>query len=481
MRKTIICITSLFVSIALGAAPPGESPIDQTKNVLIGTEHLALSFEKLSQMSDDKSKKVVVVHFGDSHIQGDHFSGMIRRNFQGAFGNGGEGILFPYSLCKSFGPKSLTSTSTGSWSWVTVLKNPANENVGVTGYTLITQDTSATVSFSYISEETQATVFDAEIWYGGTNASLSTTTPGMKIEIDTTAYGTGLRRAVVKNYSRGQKLTLRFRKKNKQGNFSANFYGIAFSDTTGGGLSYNRCGVVGATFLQLIAHEDFTVQHLKAVKPDLIFFSYGSNESYNAGMEMKKYSGSVDGFISRLKTEFPEAGIVITSPPDTRSGGRFPVNTQAITDSFRVICERRKCAFWDMHAVMGGDASINFWLSNGLARKDKLHFTKSGYELQGNLFSSAFLESYSATYSEGDLIWRDIVDFAIEEQLAKLKSAATGAPITSGSEKTHTVAKGETLSSIARANSVTVDQLCEWNNIKKTDVLKIGQKIKVKK
>lgn len=479
MKKNIVCITAFFASIVLGAAQ-AESPIDRTKNVLNGPEHLASSFSKLSELRSDQSKKFVVVHFGDSHIQGDHFSGMIRRNFHAAFGDGGEGILFPYSLCKSFGPKSLTSTSTGTWSWVTVLKNPANENVGITGYTLITQDTNATVSFAYASDETQETVFDAEIWYGGTNAGLVTTTPGMKIESDTTDYGKGLRRAVIRNYTRGQKLTLRFKKKGK-GNFSANFYGIAFSDTVDGGLQYNRCGVVGATFLQLIAQQEFTLQQLRAVQPDLIFFSYGSNESYNAGIEMKKYSAGVDGFISRLKAEFPETGIVITSPPDTRSGGRFPVNTQAITDSFRVICERRSCTFWDMHAVMGGDASISFWLNNGLARKDKLHFTKSGYELQGNLFSEAFLSSYRETHTEGEMIQRDIIDFEIETQLAKLKPATTIVMPVSTDEKTHEVKKGETLSSIARANNVTVDQLCQWNNIQKTDVLKIGQKLTIKK
>lgn len=480
MRKNIICIAGLFVSMTIGAAPPPDSPIDITRNVLHGTEHLSSTFLRLSELGGDRTKKFVVVHFGDSHIQGDHFSGMIRRNFQGAFGNGGEGILFPYSLCKSFGPKTLTSTSTGTWTWSTVLKNPGNENVGITGYTLITQDTNATVSFSFSSDETVATIFDAEIWYGGTNVNLTTTTSGMKIELDTTNFGTGLRRAVIRNYSRGQKLTLRFKRKSKQGNFSANFYGIAFRDTSNGGLQYNRCGVVGATFLQLIAQEEFTVRHLKAMQPDLILFSYGSNESYNAGIDMKKYSATVDEFISGLREEFPETGIVITSPPDTRSGGRFPVNTQAITDSFRVICERRKCTFWDMHAVMGGDASVYFWLNNGLARKDKLHFTKSGYELQGNLFSAAFLESYSATYNEGNLIQRDIVDFAIEEQLAKLKPVGAGVPA-AANEKTHTVVKGETLSIIARNNNVTVDQLCDWNNIKKTDVLKIGQKIVIRK
>ncbi len=42
---------------------------------------------------------------------------------------------------------------------------------------------------------------------------------------------------------------------------------------------------------------------------------------------------------------------------------------------------------------------------------------------------------------------------------------------------THTVAKGETFYSISKKYSITVDSLCDANKIKKTDVLKIGQKL----
>ena len=75
----------------------------------------------------------------------------------------------------------------------------------------------------------------------------------------------------------------------------------------------------------------------------------------------------------------------------------------------------------------------------------------------------------------------DTIKTNIALQLSRLKPGASNAVSVSSGEKTHTVAKGETLSSIARTYNVTVDQLCAWNNIKKTDVLKIGRKLVVKK
>ena len=46
--------------------------------------------------------------------------------------------------------------------------------------------------------------------------------------------------------------------------------------------------------------------------------------------------------------------------------------------------------------------------------------------------------------------------------------------------KTHTVKKGETLSSISRKYGCTVSNLKKWNKLKSNNV-KVGQKLKIKK
>jgi membrane-bound lytic murein transglycosylase D len=48
------------------------------------------------------------------------------------------------------------------------------------------------------------------------------------------------------------------------------------------------------------------------------------------------------------------------------------------------------------------------------------------------------------------------------------------------SVKTHTVKRGETLSSIARKYGCTVKEIKKWNNMK-SDKVQAGQKLKIKK
>ena len=48
------------------------------------------------------------------------------------------------------------------------------------------------------------------------------------------------------------------------------------------------------------------------------------------------------------------------------------------------------------------------------------------------------------------------------------------------SRKTYTVRKGDSLSTIARKNGISVTRLCKLNGIKKTDMIRPGQKLKIK-
>lgn len=480
MKWTGSFVFCFCFNLSLIATPPSAPVIDTTKNQIAGAEFLSVAFRKLSALKSDTSKRFVIAHFGDSHIQGDYFSGAIRDNLQVTFGNGGEGVLFPYSLCKSFGPRSLVSAQTGTWTWATMLKNPDNSPIGVTGYTLITKDSLATLTFTLNATSSALNSLDIVLWHGGENSKivLNNPRPGVTLETDTTNYGMGLRRSVVHGYHAGDKISFRLRKSITKNEFRFLFFGLMFLDPKNGGVEYHRCGVVGATFVQLIAQQDFTINHLEQLHPDLLLFSYGSNESYDTNLDMQKYAATVGTFILRLKKEIPDVNIILTSPPDTRSANRYPKNTLAITDSLRAIASRTACAFWDLHEIMGGDTSIYFWLDNQLARKDKLHFSKTGYELQGNLFSLAFLSAFSEKHAVDIQPQIDSVHGKIQSQMSILvyKKAASS----TANSKAHIVKSGETLSSIAREHKVTVDQLCTWNGIKKTDVLRVGQKLVIK-
>ncbi|HTF05785.1 MAG TPA: LysM peptidoglycan-binding domain-containing protein [Bacteroidia bacterium] len=486
MMRILFAVIALLLSFSVSRAG-NDTIIRPELSKIQHAENLAGSMKKLKAVHSTRDSAFVVAHFGDSHIQGDYFSGQIRYNMQEYFRYGGEGILFPYSVCKSFGPKNLTTTIAGTWEHATVLNNAKNYPIGITGYTLVTTDKKATISFNFnpqggIQYNDTTIIKEVVIWHSADNFKLLLKDNKSAGSVVYDEPVNGLQCTRILNYRIGTELKLYFDVADAHTAF--NFHGIAFENPSEKGLEYHRCGVVGATFLQLIKQQDVTLAHLKQIKPDLLIFSYGSNESYDTNFNVDNYYTQVSAFIKRVKDEIPGVNIVFTGTPDTRSRSRYPVNTIPINTKLNLIAQEQGCGFWDMNAVMGGDNSILYWLENGLARKDKLHFTKSGYGLQADLFSAAFFNLYHEQYDEDAKLFCTFLDAKIASQLKGLKDSpkpAEGEKQPVGTGQTHVVKQGETLSVIARNYGVTVQQICDWNNISKTAVLHIGQKLIIKK
>ena len=53
-----------------------------------------------------------------------------------------------------------------------------------------------------------------------------------------------------------------------------------------------------------------------------------------------------------------------------------------------------EAAVWDQFDIMGGLRSMQKWQNEGLAQRDKVHFTKDGYILIGDLLFNALIERY---------------------------------------------------------------------------------------
>ena len=103
----VFCTVSFSIS-----SKDAQDIVDRDfKNVRL----LAPVFEKLYQLEKGQSNKVNIVHIGDSHVQADMFTNVIRQILQTKFGNGGYGFTFPYSLAKTNGTSYIKYTSNVSW------------------------------------------------------------------------------------------------------------------------------------------------------------------------------------------------------------------------------------------------------------------------------------------------------------------------------------------------------------------------------
>lgn len=95
---------------------PAQHPyIDFDVNVIERRETLLPFFKKLADLSTGKSNQVRILHIGDSHVQGDYFTGWLRAFFQYEYGAAGRGLVFPYRQAGSYNARDVKSEATGSW------------------------------------------------------------------------------------------------------------------------------------------------------------------------------------------------------------------------------------------------------------------------------------------------------------------------------------------------------------------------------
>src|SRR6185295_4957067 len=89
--------------------------LDQEDNRIHNVVSLSDFYEKLYRLRKGENLQVRIIHIGDSHIQADFLSGILRQNFQHDFGNGGRGLIFPGRVARTNEPSNVFTSSNSLW------------------------------------------------------------------------------------------------------------------------------------------------------------------------------------------------------------------------------------------------------------------------------------------------------------------------------------------------------------------------------
>ena len=187
-------------------------------------------------------------------------------------------------------------------------------------------------------------------------------------------------------------LTVKLQKTNaKQYHFT--LQGISLENNRPG-LQYASLGVNGAevtSFLRNPALEE----NLKALNPDLIIISLGTNDSYGRNFDPVYFKQNYGTLLQRIRRAAPNTSILLTTPGDCYLHYKYPnYSTGKAVLKIHELAEETGCAVWDFYRVMGGLRSVVKWQYNGLATKDRVHLTGKGYKLQGELLFEALMRNY---------------------------------------------------------------------------------------
>ena len=442
---TEVVIDSVYVDI-------DTTLVVDAENIITNTSALNLFFEKLYLLDTEKQGKINIVHIGDSHIQADLMTGMIRKNLQGRFGNAGCGFTFPHSLARTNGGHYVKFKSNTSWQSRRNISLPeAGMQVGLSGIALTTGENFAVEA--NVRDESYVFNTIKVITPGNTRSfDLATSSKTIVLESDVPKkithrikngevlgsiarkYGTtvsALKRANglrSDNIRAGKTLSIPTKQMEKREVKRSEFIPLELqadslcsyyhSDTPlskiyllpndsqkkytlsglvlekdAPGLLYHSIGVNGAKASDYNKYPLFFEQ-LPALQPDLVVISLGTNESFDK-MPEAEYIAQLNTFINNTRAACPDAAILVMTPPPSLFRRKNP-NTFA-ADYAKGILQQETAmnyATWDLFSEMGGMYSVNRNASRGLMSGDKVHYSKQGYEWQGTLFTEAILRAY---------------------------------------------------------------------------------------
>jgi lysophospholipase L1-like esterase len=410
MRKILLFIHLIQLSFLFSFSQESNDSISHqfrydTTNIILNGESLAPFFSKLKNIPKNK-ERVSILHVGDSHMMMGYFIGEMRKCLSNAFPLSGYGMLFPYSML-NYKPFYIhVNKIQGVWEGANYLKPEQKLPLGITGFALQTKSTYAQFHISprRVPEEI-ASGNQVILYYAGDPAA-DIKIQGINFkDTNTIIQSTGIvADTLMTPISKWKKAIYNFDNVINEIKISINqkydsipfiIYGLQLINSDKMGITYHNCGVGGATFLSLTNNSSLSLSQIQDLNPDLIIFSYGSNEAYTSAFNAEKYYLSISDYISSVRNTLPTTSILLTAPPDTRSKNRYPRNNDSIIYVLKNISTKNIVAFWDLRSQMGGDGSLYKWLKGGLASKDQLHFTKEGYEMQAKLLSEALFIEYN--------------------------------------------------------------------------------------
>lgn len=372
-------------------------------------------YERLEKLIRTGEGNINIVQIGGSHIQAGTFSGQIRTRLQQMNGemNAGWGYMFPYRMARTNSPYGYYIRYTGNWQTCRNVETRKTCSLGVGGISATTSSPKAELTILLEDENVIDYSFDKiRIFYKNKNSNY-------KISVDTT---------VLKNLSKTDeyfdlelnthvdslKITIE-KEPNTTGSFT--LYGLS-AESAPNGITYHSIGINGAKVPSFLRCDSFEEQ-LKSLKPDLVILGLGINDAYGKRFSQRDYEENYEMLIGNIRSVAPNAAVIFTTNNDSYLYRRYVnKNGEKVKQSMLKMAEKLDAGVWNMYDVMGGLNSIVLWQRNGLAQSDKIHFTREGYLIMGDLFFNALMKNFegfilsknqiSRNTSDGNIIQKSI-------------------------------------------------------------------------
>ncbi len=362
-------------------------------------------FEELNAIKTGKAQRTRILHFGDSQLENDRMTSLIRYRLQKQFGGTGCGLVQAIPLY--WGNMAYTQDQQGEWLRYTYFgkrdSTIRHNSYGVMGafasvplpvkgewpmlhYRFNTSRRSGQCDririflHSYVADA--SVVFQVNDTIADTLQHIS---DGFNV-LDYRHHG------LVKDL----KLYLKLDE-------GGRIYGISFESYEG--LQMDNIAMRGGSGLIFTKMNRVQQQlMMDRLSPGLIMLQFGGNVV--PYMNPRYYQRAFKKELQFYKEICPGVPVIVIGPSDMSVRGKGVFNTypglESIRDALRYAALESGYAFWDLYEAMGGRNSMQSFVHTDppLARTDYIHFTNLGVNLMGEMFHNALMLEYKKYISQ---------------------------------------------------------------------------------
>ena len=332
------------------------------------------------ELENADKKRVRILHYGDSQLEEDRMTFIIRDTLQSMFGGDGQGMM-PARTHNTF---SIAGGASGSITRYMIFapdKRSGGNKYGPFG-DFVRLYGSVRLNYRQSKREDLKRRLFNEVTVVAGNTSgkgLAVTLGDSTIRFNA---GESLVRAVFSVPDSSDKVSISI-----SGN--GDLYGVLMDNKTGVAVdNIPMRGCSGTIFTAMNADQLRSYYEQENVR--LIFLQYGGNSVpvISNTKHVSNYCNTIRKQINYIQGLAPNAKIVFIGPSDMYSRTRPMI--PHLVDSLKSTANSCGAAYWDIYGAMGGKYSMSKWVSKGLAASDYIHFSSKGSKLMASNIADSF-------------------------------------------------------------------------------------------
>ena len=332
------------------------------------------------ELENADKKRVRILHYGDSQLEEDRMTFIIRDTLQSMFGGDGQGMM-PARTHNTFSMAGGASGSITRYMIFAPDRRSGGNKYGPFG-DFVRLYGSVRLNYRQSKrEDVKRRLFnEVTVVAGNTSGKgLAVTLGDSTIRFNA---GESLVRAVFSVPDSSDKVSISI-----SGN--GDLYGVLMDNKTGVAVdNIPMRGCSGTIFTAMNADQLRSYYEQENVR--LIFLQYGGNSVpvISNTKHVSNYCNTIRKQINYIQGLAPNAKIVFIGPSDMYSRTRPMI--PHLVDSLKSTANSCGAAYWDIYGAMGGKYSMSKWVSKGMATSDYIHFSSKGSKLMASNIADSF-------------------------------------------------------------------------------------------